>query len=134
MQMVMYVVSGIVAFLVILNMILGKTLYKEPKNEDFFHNVRKISVPKERYIFPEPKYVLGVSVITGLAIGMYIGLCKLAEIASPISIIVTILVAIAYLLEIAKGISLTENRFNASSFFFRSEEFCLRWYSRDLSL
>ena len=59
----MYVVSGVIVFLIALNYILGFALYKKATNKEFYNNVKNIPSPKERNILPEPKYVFGASIL-----------------------------------------------------------------------
>ena len=59
--MVMYVVSGIIILLVFLNYFLGYKLYREPKNEAYFHNVKHYNIIHQRDIMTSPMYVVAIS-------------------------------------------------------------------------
>lgn len=59
----MYLVSGIIIFFVITNYFFGFKLYGKPKNENYFNNVTKYNFEKDKYILPQPKYVVVTSML-----------------------------------------------------------------------
>ena len=59
----MYLGSGIIVFFVIINYFLGLKLYDKPKNDSYFNNVTKYDFEKDRYILPQPKYVIIISIL-----------------------------------------------------------------------
>ena len=94
--MLMYIVSVLMIVLVISNFVFSKILYKEPQSDEFFSNVKNISIPKEKYILPDPKFVLGISVLTGIAVGLYVALCKFSQIEFWMTWITILFVAFFY--------------------------------------
>lgn len=119
----MYVVSLIIIAFIIVNYFLGYKLYSEPKNERYFNNVNELNFSKERYIVPEPGYVVRISIFTGIMIGSYIALATLLGINKWIAILVVALISICYLIEITREIVIREDKLVLSKLFYINREF-----------
>ena len=108
--MLMYVISVYMIFLVVSNFVFSKIMYKKPPTNDYDNNVKEIVVTKERFILPDSKYVLGISILVGIVMGLYLALCKYAGTNSLLSLVVVIFVAFFYLFDMTRGIHLDEEK------------------------
>ncbi len=118
----MYIVSFIIIACVIINYFLGYKLYEEPKNEKYFNNVNNISVVKDRYILPEPRYTVLVSVFTGVVIGLYLALAIASNISSYVIFAIVALICICYLIEITRAIVIRDGKLILSKIFSKKIE------------
>ena len=64
--MIMYLVTALIFVLIFVNYFLGSKLYKEPKNEGYFHNIKHYNVIHQRDIMTAPGYVFIISVTLGI--------------------------------------------------------------------
>ncbi len=113
----MYVVSAIIVVLTILNYMFSIILYKEPDDNEYFSNVRQISVVNNRYLFPEPRYALFASIMSGLMIGIYLALANYYGVISSIKWSVAFLIFLCYLVEMSRKITLDEDTLTSSKLF-----------------
>lgn len=113
----MYVVSVIIVLLVFANYFLGYKLYSKPKNEAYFNNVNRLDFEKERYIAPNPKYVVTISMLIGIAMGFYISLGSYFKINKWFAIVIVATIGILYLIEITRKITIKEDKLILSKAF-----------------
>lgn len=118
----MYVVSVIVILLIFLNYFLSVKLYGEPKNENFLNNVKTLNFPKEKNITPNPRYVIVISILLGILIGLYVSLCIHFNVSKTLICAVLILILACYFIEISRRISIKENKIILSKLFSKRVE------------
>lgn len=118
-----YIITAITYILIITNWILGERLYKEPNNRAFFNNVTTMNLAKERYITANPKYILRLSICTGIFMGFYLGLANLEGIESFVTVPTLVTLFGVYLMELTRTISLKEGKLKFSRFLYIPKEF-----------
>lgn len=118
----MYVVSVVIILLIFLNYFLGYKLYSKPKNEAYFNNVKRLDFDKERYIAPNPKYVVTISILIGIAIGLYIALVSYFKINKWFAMIIIVAIFIFYLIEITRKITIKDEKLILSKAFSKKVE------------
>ena len=118
----MYVVSAIIIFFIFLNYFWGYKLYTVPKSEKYFNNVSELNFSKGRYISPEPKYVVMLSIIMGIVIGIYIALASFYQINKWFAFGVIALLFGEYLIEITRAIIIREDKLILSKLFSKKIE------------
>ncbi len=114
----MLFVTILIIILEITNIVLSIVLYQEPKNEEYFCNVRQVEVPKSRYILPEPRYMIVTSILTGLMLGVFYALAINSRVYEPLIYIAIGLVTLSYLAELTRKITIENNQLTMSVFFF----------------
>lgn len=114
--MIMYVVTTLIFVGILANYILGEVLYKEPKNEIYFKNVKNYNTTHQREIMASPKYVFTISVFLGLLIGAYLLLCSYTGLNAVLKWATVLILVILYLVEITRKISLNEENLECSAF------------------
>ena len=115
--MVMYIVTAILLVLFILNYVLGNVLYCEPSTLGYSSNVKNYNTINNRNIMASPKYVTILSALLGIFLGAYCKLCQVLEINKYIIYGVTILLLIAYLVEITRKITITDENLEFEKMF-----------------
>lgn len=118
----MYIVSGVIIAFVIINYFLGYKLYSVPKNENYFNNVNRLNLSKERYISPEPQYVLVLSIFTGVMIGIYLALATIFKINNWFALFIVLLIIVCYLIEITRAVIIRDDKLILSKIFSRKVE------------
>lgn len=114
--MLIYIISGIIIVLALINFILGIKLYEEPKENGYFNNVGNLDMARERTIAADPKYVLIISIITGILMGLYLGYAAALEKSGIIITATVVIIAIMYLIEITRTVTLKEGKLVLSKF------------------
>lgn len=118
----MYVVSGIIIAFIVINYFLGYKLYSVPKNEKYFNNVTALDFSKGKYICPEPRYVILISIFTGVMIGIYVALASILDFNKWIALIVVLLICVCYLIEITRAIIIRDDKLILSKIFSKKVE------------
>ena len=106
----MYIVSIVIVLMIFINYFLSAKLYSVPQNEEFLNNVNQLNFEKEKNIAPNPKYVTVISILTGILIGMYVALASSFKLNNWIAIIVILIIAICYLVEITRKITIKDDK------------------------
>ena len=106
--MIIYILSAIIILIILINFFLGAKLYKEPKNPAFFNNVTGFNLQKEKIITADPKYVVRISILVGIAIGLYMALAGATDTNAFLVFGMVIIFMCVYLMELTKSISLEE--------------------------
>ena len=115
--MVMYIVTAILLILFILNYALGKVLYYEPSNLGYSSNVRNYNIINNKNIMASPKYVIVLSALLGIFLGVY---CKLGQVLETNGFVIwgmVLLLLIAYLIEITRKITITDENLELEKMF-----------------
>ncbi len=120
--MVMYVVTFVIIITTILNYFLGEKLYKEPKDINYFTNVEEYNLSKNKEIAAEPKYVVTVSIFTGILLGMYWGLDAISHSGGMLTFIATVIILCSYLMEITRRVALRDGKLVLTRFLARTKE------------
>lgn len=115
--MIMYVITILVFVGVILNYLLGKFLYKEPKNKNYFSNVRNCNTINKKNLMASPKYVTVLSILVGIFFGSYYFLCTLCEVNSTLFWSLILVLSVLYLVEITRKISVTDENLEFEKIF-----------------
>ena len=118
----MYVVSGIIIVFIVINYFLGYKLYSVPKNEKYFNNVTALDFSKGKYICPEPRYVILISIFTGVMIGIYVALASILDFNKWIALIVVLVICVCYLIEITRAIIIRDDKLILSKIFSKKVE------------
>lgn len=126
--MVVYVVSAIILFCIIINYYLSVKLYREPNNISYFNNVTNFNFSKTKYITPEPKYNVIISILTGVLIGMYLTLVGFLKIDGLVAIVITLIIIVCYLVEISRKIIIKDDKLILSKAFSKKIEL----YGKDI--
>ena len=113
----MYIVSVLMILFTVLNYVFGCVLYKEPEDETFFENVHQVTIEKNRYILPEPRYALISSMVTGLMLGLYLSLAKYYHVSKWMVILATAVVSVSYLFEMTRKLVLDSEYLTHTRFF-----------------
>lgn len=121
--MLVYIIPGIVFLVVLIYIILEKALYKEPKDQGYFSNVESVDFFKSKMIAADPKYVLILSIFTGILIGIITGMVSLIVARSYLVTLSTIVILIAYMKEITRTIHIEEGKLILSDFLMKRKEF-----------
>ena len=116
-----YIISIALIVLAIINFILGIKLYEKPKENGYFTNVGKIDYIHERHLTAEPKYVITISIITGILLGLYIAYLTAVGAYGILFFITGLLMFYIYLCEITKRISFKEGKLLLSQVFYDTE-------------
>lgn len=114
--MLIYILSGAIIVLALINFILGIKLYEEPKQGGYFNNVGELDMFRERTIAADPKYVLVISVVTGILLGLYLGYAAALEKGGIVITATVALIAVMYLIEITRTVTLKEGKLTLSKF------------------
>ena len=117
-----YIVTALTYLLIVINWILGECLYKEPNNGAFFNNVTAMNLANEKYIAANPKYVLKLSLGTGIFIGLYSALAFLNNVEIFITLPLIVTLFGVYLMEITRTITLKEGKLIFSRFLYITKE------------
>lgn len=106
----------ITAVIVIVNYYLGAKLYMVPKNSNYFENVKEINSNNLKDILPVPKYVLTITILNALLIGIFYAVCTIAAVNSWIPFGYAAVLILLYIIELSRGISVNENTLILSRF------------------
>lgn len=121
--MIMYVVTTIFFILFILNYILGKVLYSAPAStSSYYSNVKQYNALGNKTIMASPKYVTVLSIFLGIFIGVYYKLGKFLETNAFVMWGMILLLVIAYLIEITRKITLTDDSLEFEKMFFPTKK------------
>lgn len=107
--MIMYIVTAILFILFVLNYTLGKVLYSEPTSMSYSSNVKQYNTIGNKNIMASPKYVTVLSAFLGIFLGAYCCLGKVLETNALVMWGMVLLLLIAYLIEITRKITLTDD-------------------------
>lgn len=107
--MIMYIVTAILFILFVLNYTLGKVLYSEPTSMSYSSNVKQYNTIGNKNIMASPKYVTVLSAFLGIFLGVYCCLGKILETNALVMWGMVLLLLIAYLIEITRKITLTDD-------------------------
>ena len=108
--MLMYIVTIIIFILIFINYFLGFKLYKEPKNNAYFTNVKHYNVIHQRDIMASPKYIFSISASLRNLFNSYV----------IWGTIITLF--ILYLIEITRKVLLTEDNLVFERMFFKAKK------------
>ena len=117
-----YVVSVIMLLFILLNYYLSIKLYREPNNVSYFNNVMNLNFSKNKYITPEPKYIVKVSILTGILLGMYVALAVHFKMNLWMLIGILLIILICYLVEISRKIIIKDEKIILSKAFSKTRE------------
>jgi len=120
--MIMYIVTVMIFIVIFINYFLGMKLYKEPKNEAYFSNVRHYNVIHNRDLMTSPKYVFFISALLGIFIGIYSTLGKMTKTNSIVIWTTIIILFVLYLVEISRKIVLNEENLEFERMFFKTKK------------
>lgn len=120
--MLVYVVSAIIFILVALNFFLGERLYKIPKDTNYFNNVEEYNISSNKEITADPKYVLTISILTGILLGSYLGLATICNVHNIIVTLGTVTICCCYLAEITKRVAIRDGVLVLSRFLMPKKE------------
>ena len=123
-----YVVSAIMLLFIIINYYLSIKLYREPNNVSYFNNVTNLNFSKNKYITPEPKYIVTVSILTGILFGMYLFLSIYFRMNTWAVVGIILILTICYLSEISRKIIIKDDKLILSKAFSKTIEL----YGRDI--
>ena len=115
--MVMYIVTAILLILFILNYTLGKVLYSEPNSYAYSSNVKQYNTINNRNIMASPKYVTVLSALLGIFLGIY---CRIGQVLETNGFVMwgmVLLLLIAYLIEITRKITITDENLELEKMF-----------------
>lgn len=116
--MIIYIITAIIIALALTNFILGIQLYEKPKENGYFTNVGKIDFIHDKYIMAEPRYVVTISIITGVLIGLYLSYATSLQIGGALVGITALLIFFMYVSEITKRITFKEGKLTLSQIFY----------------
>lgn len=120
--MLVYVVSAIIFILVALNFFLGERLYKIPKDTNYFNNVEEYDISSNKEITADPKYVLTISILTGILLGSYLGLATICNVHNIIVTLGTVTICCCYLAEITRRVAIRDGVLVLSRFLMPKKE------------
>ena len=120
--MIIYLVTGIIFLLILIHYFLGYKLYKEPKNEGYYTNVKHYNVIHQKDLMASPQYVVSVSALLGIFLGIYFFLGKIEKANSYMIWGTAIILFVLYLVEITRKILLTEENLEFQRIFFRTKK------------
>lgn len=120
--MLVYVVSAIIFILVALNFFLGERLYKIPKDTNYFNNVEEYNISSNKEITADPKYVLTISILTGILLGSYLGLATVCNVHNIIVTLGTVTICCCYLAEITRRVAIRDGVLVLSRFLMPKKE------------
>lgn len=120
--MLVYVVSAIIFILVALNFFLGERLYKIPKDTNYFNNVEEYNISSNKEIIADPKYVLTISILTGILLGSYLGLATVCNVHNIIVTLGTVTICCCYLAEITRRVAIRDGVLVLSRFLMPKKE------------
>ena len=118
----MYIVSVIIVIFTFVNYFLSFKLYDVPQNKEFLNNVNEVRFTKDRYIAPEPKYVVLISILLGILMGMYISLSSYFKINKLVVTLIILMLSVCYLIEITRRITLKDRKIILSKAFSKTRE------------
>ena len=118
----MLIVIILAIVIVFINYFLGYKLYKEPNNKAYFNNVKNINTIKMPEVAPGPKYVLSITLLCGISLGMFIALSNKIGGKIIYNYAFVFLIGIIYIIEISRRIKITENALVLSSAFTKAKE------------
>lgn len=102
--------------LIVANYYLGAKLYMAPQNPNYFNNVKEVDVNNLKDITPAPKYVLTITILNSLLIGMFYAVCGMCEVESWIPLVYAGILVFLYVIELSRSISVNGNTIVLSRF------------------
>ena len=114
--MIIYVLSAIILIAIGINWFLGEKLYEIPKDKGFFDNVTAVNLSKERNITADPRYVVTISVVTGIVLGLYLAYTSVEGASGWVVSIMAVLIFVCYLIELTRKITLKYGKLILSKF------------------
>lgn len=102
--------------LTVANYYLGAKLYMVPQNPKYFNNVKEVNINNLKDITPAPKYVLTVTLLNALLIGMFYAICGINAVNSWIPFAYAAVLIILYIIELSRNISINDNTLILSRF------------------
>lgn len=102
--------------LTVANYYLGAKLYMVPQNSKYFNNVKEINVNNLKDITPAPKYVLTITVLNALLIGMFYAMCAVNVVNAWIPFSYAAVLVLLYVIELSRSISVNDNALIMSRF------------------
>lgn len=116
--MIIYIITAIIIAFALSNFILGIKLYEKPKENGYFTNVGKVDFIHDKYIMAEPRYVVTLSIITGVLIGLYLAYATSLQIGGIMIGLTALLIFYMYVVEITKRITFKEGKLTLSQIFY----------------
>lgn len=114
---VVYFIIIVSAILIVVNYYLGAKLYMMPKNDAYFNNVNEVNINNFKDIKPSPKYVISITILNAILIGVFFAICGVKQTNVWIPIIYALVILILYLIELSGSISINENTIILSRLF-----------------
>lgn len=102
--------------LIVANYYLGAKLYMVPQNPNYFSNVKEININNLKDINPAPKYVLTITLLNALLIGMFYAVCDISGTNGWIPLTYATVIVLLYVIELSRSISINDNTLILSRF------------------
>ncbi|MBR4110709.1 MAG: hypothetical protein IKK43_03345 [Clostridia bacterium] len=102
--------------LTVTNYYLGAKLYMVPQNPNYFSNVKEINVKNLKDIIPAPRYVLTITLLNAVLIGMFYAVCEISKTEAWIPFVYATVLILLYIIELSRSISVNENTLILSRF------------------
>lgn len=115
--MIMYVVTGIIFLLILVNYYLGHALYKLPSNDGYFSNVKHYNIINKKDIMASPKYVTVLSMLLGIFLGIYVCLSSFYQINAYVEWGTVLILVLLYLVEISRKVTITDENLEFEKLF-----------------
>lgn len=103
--------------LTVANYYLGAKLYMVPQNSKYFNNVKEINVKNLKDIIPAPKYVLTITLLNAVLIGMFYAICGISNTDGWIPLAYAAVLILLYVIELSRSISVNDNTIILSRLF-----------------
>lgn len=120
--MLIYLLSAVILIIIAINQFLGYKLYEVPKNQEYFNNVNEINLVKERNISANPKYIVKISIFTGIMIGLYAAYASVYDVSGLFVLGMVLVFLGLYFIELTRKITLKEGTLTLSKFLGKTYE------------
>ncbi len=105
----MWIALTLILVVTILHYFLGAKLFMLPKNPEYYRNVKNINTIHKPEIAPDPQYILLLTLVAGIAMGLFIALVDRYHLGDWYNVIFILLITCLYGVEISRRIRLTDN-------------------------
>lgn len=119
--MLIYIISGLMLFVICATYILGEKLYKVPEDTNYFDNVTQFNTSNEKEIGADPMYVTLLSSFTGVLIGLYLAYMKANKLEGLLVTGMVIIIFLCYLVELTRKIKLGGRQLILSRLFYKTK-------------
>lgn len=124
--MLIYIVPVVIMILIFVNWFLSEKLYKEPSHLSYYENVTSFELGKEKNITADPHYIVRISILTGILIGLYMAYSAIFPMIWVAEFLVLIIVFVLYLMELTRSIHLNTTTLTLSRFLSKKKEIDVR--------